>query len=308
MDRFEAMGMLLRTAERGSFSQAARDMRIPVATLSRKVADLETLLGTQLLMRTTRRLSLTDAGVAYVNAARRILEQVEDAEREAAGEFTAPKGELVITAPLFFGRLHVLPVVSDFLALFPQINIRLVLGDRNVNLLDNQIDMAVRIGALPDSGMIATRVGLMRMVIAASPTLLAGHGIPQTPDDLKRIPCITADGPTLTSGWRFRHPETGNLFEVPIVPRLVTTAEGAADAAARSIGVSRLLYYQVHDGIQDGQLKIVLEPYELAPLPIHLLHVARSQMPLKMRRFLDFAAPRLREAVSRLDSDPKPDP
>src|SRR5579875_4080433 len=133
MDRFEAMSMLLKVVGKGSLSAASRSLRVPVATLSRKVSDLEALLGAKLLIRTTRRLTLTDAGIAYVSAARRIVEQVEEAEREAAGEFTTPKGELVVTAPILFGRLHVLPVVTDFLALFPEINIRLLLADRNIH-------------------------------------------------------------------------------------------------------------------------------------------------------------------------------
>src|SRR6267142_587824 len=146
MDRFEAMSMLVTVIEMGSLSAAGRALKVPLATLSRKISDLETLLGTRLLIRTTRKLTLTDAGITYITAARRILEQVEDAEQEAAGEFTAPKGELVITAPISFGRLHVLPVVADFLALFSEINVRLVLADRNVSLIDDHVDMAVRFG------------------------------------------------------------------------------------------------------------------------------------------------------------------
>jgi DNA-binding transcriptional LysR family regulator len=175
MDRLEAMVMFLTAIEKGSLSAAAREMRVPVPTLSRKVADLEVLLKTKLLTRTTRQLILTDAGVAYAAAARRVLEQVDEAERQAAGEFTTPRGELVITAPVLFGRLHVLPVVADFLAQFPEVNVRLMLGDRNVNLVDDQIDMAVRIGKLPDSGMIATRVGSMRRVVCGSPKLFLEH-------------------------------------------------------------------------------------------------------------------------------------
>ena len=191
MDRFEAMSMLVTVSEAGSLSAAGRALKVPLATLSRKISDLETLLGTRLLIRTTRKLTLTDAGITYVTAARRILEQVEDAEREAAGEFTAPKGDLVITAPIMFGRLHVLPVVADFLALFPEINVRLVLADRNVSLIDDHVDMAVRIGKLPDSSMVATQVGLMRTVVCASPALMDGRGVPQAPDDLLKLPCVS---------------------------------------------------------------------------------------------------------------------
>jgi len=302
MDRFEAMSMLLTAVDKGSLSAAAREMRVPVPTLSRKVADLEALLKTQLLMRTTRKLALTDAGMAYAAAARRILERVEEAEREAAGEFTTPRGELVVTAPLLFGRWHMLPIIIDFLALFPEINVRLILGDRVVNLVDDHIDMALRIGNLPDSGMIATRVGSMRAVVCGSPELLRKHGAPQTPEDLAQMPCVSADGSMLAPNWRFRFPDQEGLVEVPIVPRLVTQAEAAVEAAIRGIGFVRLRYYHAYDALRAGKLVLVLEEYEPAPSPIHLVHVPQGQMPLKMRRFLDFAAPRLRKSLAQLGS------
>jgi DNA-binding transcriptional LysR family regulator len=303
MDRFEAMSMLLEVIGKGSLSAASRSLRVPVPTLSRKISDLEALLGTKLIIRTTRKLTLTDAGIAYVAAARQILEQVEEAEREAAGEFTTPKGELVVTAPILFGQLHVLPVVTDFLGLFREINIRLVLSDRNVHLVDDHVDMAVRIGKLPDSAMIATRVGSMRTVVCASPAFLAGHGVPRSPDDLQRLPCIMIDTPMPVPGWRFQPAGSASAVEVPIVPRLaVTTAEGTVQAAIRGTGVTRLLHYQVAEAVASGALRIILEAYEPEPAPIHLIHAARGQMPLKMRRFLDFAAPRIRQALGSLDS------
>ena len=299
MDRFEAMSMLVTVTEKGSFSAASRALQVPLATLSRKISDLEALLGARLLLRTTRKLSLTDAGIAYVAAARRILEQVEDAEREAVGEFTTPKGELVITAPILFGRLHVLPIVTDFLSTFPEIRIRLLLADRNLHLIDDNVDMAVRIGALADSSMIATHVGTMRTVTCASPALLAGHGIPKTPHDLARMPCVAFDSPMPSPGWRFRQPGSHASVEVAIQPRLsVTTAEAAAAAAVRGVGVTRLLHYQVVDSLERGELKLILKSFEPEPAPVHLVHASRGQMPLKMRRFLDFAAPRLKKTLA----------
>ncbi|TCO82368.1 DNA-binding transcriptional LysR family regulator [Plasticicumulans lactativorans] len=303
MDRFEAMTMLVEVVERGSLSAAGRALRVPVATLSRKLSELEALLGTRLLIRTTRKLSLTDAGAAYVEAARRILEQVENAEREAAGEFTAPKGELIISAPLMFGRLHVLPVIADFLARFPDINVRLLLSDHLVHLVDDHVDMAVRIGTLPDSTLVATRVGAMRTVVCASPALLAEHGVPQAPEDLRRLPCVTVETPMPSLGWRFQPGGSTTPLDIPIVPRLsVTTTDAAAQAAIRGVGVTRLLYYQVADAVGAGALRIILDAYEPTPAPIHLIHAARGRMPLKMRRFLDFAAPRLRETLERLSA------
>lgn len=306
MDRFEAMSMLVKVTETGSLSAASRELRVPLSTLSRKISDLESLLGTRLLTRSTRKLTLTDAGIVYVKAVRRILEQVEDAEREAAGEFTSPKGVLVVTAPNMFGRLHVLPVVADFLATFPEINIQLILTDRNVDLIGDHVDMAVRVGHLPDSSMVATRVGEMRTVTCASSALLAGQGIPHKPDDLQRFPCVAVDTPMPSPTWRFHHPRSGKDMDVHIRPRLViTTPEAAADAACRSVGIARLLHYQVVEAVRNRRLQIILEPYEPEPAPVHLIHTSPGQMPLKMRRFLDFAAPRLRMALMEISSGDK---
>ncbi|WP_037071732.1 LysR substrate-binding domain-containing protein [Rhizobium sp. CF142] len=303
MDRFEAMSMLLEVVDRGNLSAASRSLKIPLPTLSRKITDLETLLGTKLLTRTTRKIALTDAGTTYVDAARRILEQVEEAERQASGEFAMPKGELVITAPVQFGRLHVLPVVTDFLAAFPAINVRLMLADRNIDLVDEHVDMAVRIGNLPDSAMVATRVGTVRRVVCGSPAFFAGRGVPKEPADLLGLPCISVEILTPAVGWQFQKPGAAKAIEVPISPRLsVTTTEAAAEAAIRGAGITRLLYYQVAGAVAAGALKLVLEDFEPEAAPIHLVHLARGQMPLKMRHFLDFAAPRLRASVAALQS------
>jgi DNA-binding transcriptional LysR family regulator len=291
--------MLVAVAEKGGFSAAGRALNVPLATLSRKISDLEALLGTRLLVRTTRKVTLTDAGVAYVAAARRILEQVEDAEREAAGEFTAPRGELVLTAPTMFGRLHVLPVVADFLARFPEIRVRLLLSDKNLDLVEDHVDMAVRIGRLPDSSMVATQIGTMRTVTCSSPSLIDSYGVPQRPEDLLRMPCVALDAPVPTPGWRYRSPDTGAMFDVEVEPRLsVTTKDGAVEAAVITVGIVRLLHYQVAQPVMEGKLRIILDAFEPEPAPVNLLHLSRGLMPLKMRQFHDFAVPRLREAVS----------
>jgi DNA-binding transcriptional LysR family regulator len=301
LDRFEAMSMLLEVVDKGNLSAASRSLKIPLPTLSRKITDLEALIGTKLLTRTTRKIALTDAGATYVEAARRILEQVEEAERQASGEFAVPKGELVITAPVQFGRLHVLPVVTDFLAAFSAINVRLLLADRNIDLVDEHVDMAVRIGDLPDSAMVATRVGSVRRVACGSPALFAGRGVPKEPADLTDVPCISVEVLTPMTGWQFRKSGVSKPIEVAITPRLsVTTTEAAAEAAIRGAGVVRLLQYQVAGAVAAGALRLVLEDFEPAPAPIHLVHIARGQMPLKMRYFLDFAAPRLRASIAAL--------
>ncbi|MFO1236532.1 MAG: LysR family transcriptional regulator [Alphaproteobacteria bacterium] len=299
MDRFEAMSLLLRVVERGSLSAAGRELGVPLPTLSRKLSDLEALVGARLLIRTTRRLTLTDAGVAYVAAARRIVEQVEEAERAASGEFLTPKGELVVSAPIHFGRLHVLPVVIAFLGAHPLIDVQLHLSDRNARLVDDHIDMAVRIGALADSAMMATRVGSMRTVVCASPGLLAAHGEPASPAALSDMPCVSFERMATAQTWRFRDPSGGPAMDLPVRPRLtVSTAEAAVDAAVAGVGVTRVLRYQAAEAIAGGALRIVLADFEVEPLPVNLVHAGRGLMPLKMRSFLDFAAPRLRAALA----------
>lgn len=293
-DRLEAMSLLLKVIEQGSLSAAGRALGMPIPTLSRRITDLEAHLGARLLIRTTRKLTLTDAGHTYARAARRILDDVREAETQAAGEFAQPRGELVITAPILFGRLHVLPVATDFLAAFPLINVRLALSDRNAHLVDDQIDLAVRIGPLPDSSLIATAIGTMRRVTCASPPLLDGYGTPRTPADLHAMPTLATDAP-------FGRPDDPALTP----PRLTaSTAEAVAQAAERHLGVARLLHYQVADAVRRGTLRIVLADHEPAPLPVHLMHGTRGAMPLKMRAFMDFAVPRLRQALAALAAQP----
>jgi DNA-binding transcriptional LysR family regulator len=301
MDRLEAMSILLLTVDKGSFSAAARQLRMPLPTVSRKVSELEAHLGVPLLLRTTRRLSLTEAGTAYVAVARRILEEVHDAERIAAGEFMTPRGELVLTAPMLFGRLHLLPVVTEFLDAYPEIDVRLVFSDRNLQLIDDHVDMAVRIGPLPDSSMIATRIGTMRTVVCASPRLIGLHGYPKTPDDLAGMPCVSFDMLAARSSWVFQAGGAKAAIQVPVRPRLVTsTAEAAVWAAVQGVGITRVLHYQCAQAVSDKMLEIILPGFEPAPLPIHLVHAGRAILPLKMRVFLDFASPRIRERLAGL--------
>lgn len=302
MDRFDSMTMFLTAIDKGSLSAAARELRVPVPTLSRKVAELESKLGTQLLLRTSRQLTLTDAGLSYAKKARLILEQLDEAEREAAGEFRTPRGELVLTAPLLFGRLHLMPVVSDFLEKYPEVTVRVALGDRTVNLIDDNIDMAVRIGNLPDSSMIATKIGPMRSVLCASPALLDRTGIPTAPTEMTDFPCLATEIQTRVAAWSFRSPETGGGFDVPIRPRLSGSAEAVLAAATRGLGFAKLRYYQIFDAVRGGDLQIVLREHEPEPAPVHLVHAQRGHMPLKMRLFLDFAVPRLRGTLQRIAS------
>jgi len=300
MDRLEAMSIVLRAVEKGSLTGAAKALNMPLPTLSRKVSELESYLGTKLLQRSTRKLTLTDAGQDYVAAVKRIMEEIEEVERAASSEYTTPRGELVLTAPLLFGQIYMLPIVTDFLAIYPEINVRLLLSDRNLHLYDDHVDMAVRLGALPDSSMIATRVGSMDTVVCASPDLLAAHGTPVHPKDLRTLPCVIFAGPS-SAIWSFRDPKSQREFGVDIVPRLsVTAAEAAVQAALRRTGLTRVYRYHCADEIRAGKLVHVLKEFDVAAIPVHLVHAARGQLPLKMRVFLDFAADKLRSALSKL--------
>jgi len=294
MDRLEAMGILVAVAETGSLSAAGRRLGIPLSSVSRKIADLETHLKTRLLTRASRQTALTDAGRDYVAACRRILEEVSEAERAAAGEYNAPRGELVVTAPLVFGRLHMLPVVLEFLAAFPEVDVRLFLADRRLQLVEDHVDLALRIGPLADSALIAQKIGLMRRVVVASPDYLARRGTPQNPADLARHDCIDAAGARPTSDWAF---ET----RVPVRSRLdVNTAEAAIDAAIAGIGLARVLHYQIVQPVREGRLVVVLEEFEPQPWPVSLVHAGQGPLPLKLRAFLDFAAPALRRRLADL--------
>lgn len=299
MDRLDAMSIFIAAVEAGSFSAASRRLGMPLPTVSRKVADLEAHLNTRLLIRSTRKLTLTDAGSAYLVASKNILEQVGEAERAAAGEYVMPKGDLIIAAPIVFGRLHVLPIVNDFLATFPDINVQMTLSDRNADLIDDHIDMAVRIGELPDSSMVATRVGFVRRVVCASPKFLMAYGAPKTPDDLADLPCITFGNIVSGSSWMFAAKSRRGVRPVPVQARLaVNTAEAAIDAAISGVGITQVLSYQVAQAIKDKRLKIVLKDFEVEPLRVHVLYPAQTRPPLKLRSFLEFAVPRLRKSAA----------
>lgn len=296
MDRLDSMAVLLAVIEAGSLSQAGRKLGMPLPTISRKLSELEDHLGARLVIRTSRQLTLTDAGRSYVAACQRILLQIDEAERAVAGEYVAPRGGLVIAAPVMFGRLHVLPVVTEFLKAYPEIEVRLIQSDRNAHLLEDHIDVALRIGDLPDSSHLAMRLGEVRRVVCASPTYLAQRGIPEVPDALSGHECISFDILTSSDGWSFR--EGGRDLRVPIRPRLVVnSAESAIDAAIAGLGLTRVLSYQIASARRNGQLQPVLAEFQPSAWPVSLVYASQGQLPLKMRAFLDFAAPRLKAAL-----------
>ncbi|QTP56602.1 LysR family transcriptional regulator [Billgrantia sulfidoxydans] len=295
-DRLQTMAMLVKVVDEGSITSGARALRMPIATVSRRISELEADLNAELVQRSPRGLTLTEAGTAYVAACRRILEEVAEAERGASGEFTAPRGTLTLTAPIVFGRLYVLPVVTAFLQCHPEVNIQLQLTDRPMSIGEEHIDVAVRIGPLPDSGLIARKVGEVRQVVCASPAYLDKHGRPSAPSDLERTSCITFDQLLAIQAWRFE--AEGESLRIPVQARLtVNTAEAALDAAEAGLGFTRVLSYQSAPRIQAGRLETVLQAWEPTPWPIHLVYERRPLLPQKLRAFIDFAVPCIAQSV-----------
>ncbi len=299
MDRFEAMSVLLAVAEAGSLSAGARRLRTPLATVSRKVSELEKHLGVRLVLRSSRGLALTDEGRAFVAASRRILDELQAAERQAAGDYGALRGGLHVTAPIAFGERHVLPVALEFLKEQPEINLRLTLADRQVSLADEHIDVALRIGHLADSALIATRVGAVRRVICASPAYLARRGVPRQPDDLAGHDGISFQGFATAPEWRYRRDSAA--FAVEPRPKLaVNTTEAAIQAALAGLGIIRVLSYQVSDELRSGRLQVLLPEFAPEPLPVNLIYAPADLLPLKVRSFLDWTVPRLRARMAEL--------
>lgn len=296
MDRLEAMTILLAAVDTGSLSAASRHLGIPLATVSRRVSELEEHLKIRLLLRGHRRIALTDAGRGYVAACRRIAEDIAEADRMAAGEYRAPQGELIISVPLVMGRTFVMPVVVEFLETYPDIRVDVQMTDRVVNLVQEHVDLAMRVGELPDSSLIATRVGLIRQMICASPAYLKRHGTPKKPADLMAHDCIVNKYFAFGDDWPFR--VDGKLQTLSVSGRLfVNLSDAALVAATAGAGIARVWSYQVTDQLKARTLTGLLEAYEPPPIPISLIYPSQRQEPLKLRAFLDFAVPRLRKRL-----------
>jgi DNA-binding transcriptional LysR family regulator len=302
MDRLDAMSVFAAIVDGGSLSAAGRRLGVPLATVSRKLADLESHLKTRLIARSTRKLELTDAGREYLQACRQILEQVDEAERIASGAYAAVKGQLVVAAPVVFGRLHVVPVAAAFLETHAEVDIQLRLGDRNVNLIEEHVDVALRIGALPDSGLVATPVGAVRRVVCASPAYLKRFGTPLSPAELGAHRCITFDGLEAATTWAFVR-TGGEKWRTPVRSRLtVSTADAAIEAALHGLGITRVLSYQVADALQDGRLVRVLVDDEPPAVAASLIYPGQGRLPMKTRAFIDFASGQLRQRLSAIDA------
>ena len=295
MDRFAAMRVFAAVADAGSLSSAGRVLAMPLATVSRHLSALEEQLGVRLITRTTRRLVLTEPGLHYLESCRRILAELEAAELRLAGEQAEPQGELAFTAPVVFGRLHVLPVVVAFLAAYPRVSARMLLVDRVVDLVEEGLDLSVRVGPLLDSSLIATRVGATRYVACASPAYLAGRGTPGSPQDLAGHDCISFNTLSHAERWSF----AGQKRQlVTVRSRLsVNTAEAAIDAAVAGLGITRVMSYQAASRLADGSLRLILEDFEPEAAPVSLLHREDRLPQAKVRSFAAFAAPLLRKAL-----------
>jgi DNA-binding transcriptional LysR family regulator len=297
MDRLEAMSVIVAVTETGSFSAASRRLKKPVATVSRNVAELEARLKAQLFQRSSRQMTLTDAGRSYIEACKRIIEQVDDAEREVSGEYRIPKGDLAITSPWGLGHMHLMPIAIEFMNAYPEIALRLVLTDRIVDTVEENIDISIRIGNLADSNLIATKVGSVRFVLCASPGYLAEHGHPSEPAELAAHDCISIDSVAPQRSWKFI--KDGREMVVPIRSRLtVSDSEAAIEAAIAGAGITRVMSYKMEAARRAGQLVLMLEEYEQEPWPVHIVYAERKPVPLKLRAFLNWMTPRLKARLA----------
>jgi DNA-binding transcriptional LysR family regulator len=286
MDRIDAMQAFVLVADFKGFAPAARKLGLSASGVTRLVAALEDRVGARLLQRTTRSVTLTDVGARYLERARRILADVEEAETSAQAERTAPSGRLVVSAPIGFGRLHVTPLISTYLQRYPEVSGELRLSDRLVNLVEDGVDCAVRIGHLADSSLVARNVGDMRRIVVASGDYLARRGEPKTPAEIAAHDTIQFGGSAATSEWMFVEGE--RAIRVSATPRFTTnSADAAIWHAAQGGGLTLVLAYQAAEAIGKGRLKIVLAGFEQPPLPIHIVYPTSRLLSAKVRTFID---------------------
>ncbi len=294
MDRFHLINVFVAVVDCEGLAGAARKLNMSPPAVTRAINELETHLGLRLLIRTTRAVRVTEAGERYVQDCRRILGEMLEADESVSGMHAAPRGRLTVTAPVLFGGLYVTPIVTEYLGRYPDVSASCFFLDRIVNMLDEGVDVAVRIGELPDSSMQAIRVGQVRRVICASPDYLAKQGIPMSPDDLLEHVIVSASSVTPSPEWKLM--DRGVPCSVHLQARMVTsTNDSAVRAVAGGFGLTRLLSYQVAEHLRTGQLKTVLADFEPPPLPIHVVHREGRSAPQRVRAFLDLAIERLRQ-------------
>ena len=293
MDRLQTMETFIAVAEAQSFSAAARRLNVSPPVVTRAVAELEQRLGIKLLQRTTRYVRPTEAGQRYAEDVRRVLEEIMLVDEAAAGINAEPRGELVVTAPVLFGRIHITPGIVTYLNRYPETRVRALFVDRNVNLLEEGIDVAVRIGELADSTMRAIKVGGVRLVTVASQGYLETHGQPHTPQDLAKHTIVASNAVSEGSNWPFHI--SGQLRAQRIKPRFITSAnDSAIEAAIDGFGITRALSYQVAAQLARGELVSILDDYEPPENPIHIVHREERTAASKIRTFIDLMADHLR--------------
>ncbi len=286
MDRIDAMQAFLAVADLEGFAPAARRLGLSPSAVTRLIAALEERLGARLLQRTTRSVALTDAGQRYLARVRRILADVEEAEASIQDERTRPSGRLVVSAPIGFGRLHVSPVMSEYLKRYTEVSGELRLTDHMINLIEDGVDLAVRIGHLPDSSLVARQVGEMRRVVVASPGYLKARGEPKTPEAIASHQTVQFGATAASLDWRFVR--EGRDIRIASVPRLITnSADAAIQYAVKGGGLTRVMAYQAADALKRGRLKIVLAKFEQSPLPIHVVYPTSRLLSAKVRAFID---------------------
>lgn len=288
MDRLLTMRIFLAVVDEAGFAPAARKLNISPPAVTRAITELEETMGVRLLTRTTRVVRVTDVGQRYATDCRRILADVAEAEQAATGTHAAPRGRITITASVLFGQLHVAPIVAEYLRRHPQADVDCLFVDRNVNLIDEGVDVAIRIGQLPDSSFQAVRVGQVRQVVCASPAYLAQHGTPTTPQQLQDLDIVLALGVTPSPLWRFE--TDGRPFTARLDTRMTTSTN---DAAIRTVvagfGITRVISYMVADHLAAGTLVALLPEYMSLPVPVHVLHHEGRHAARKVRAFLDLA-------------------
>ncbi|MES2262511.1 MAG: LysR family transcriptional regulator [Pseudomonadota bacterium] len=293
MDRLHLMTVFIAVGEEQSFAGGARRLGMSPPAVTRAIAALEERLGVRLLERTTRHVRVTDAGQRYLDDARRILAEVDEADDAAAGSNAAPRGHLAVTAPVLFGRQYVMPGIVDYLQRYPGMEVNAVFVDRVTSLVEEGFDVGVRIGELPDSSMRAVNVGQVRRVVCASPAYLALHGAPATPDELGRHVIVASSGSSTPPEWRFT--DGARQLALRVKPRLVVNSNDAAiEAVRRGFGLARLLSYQAAPWIAAGELQAVLAPFETPGLPINIVHRDSRQGSPRIRSFVDLMVERLR--------------
>lgn len=292
MDRFQEMQIFITVAEEEGFAAAARRLNISPPSVTRAIAAMEERIGTQLLSRTTRSLHLTEAGQRYLDDCRRILGEVNEAEEAAAGSYSIPCGHLTVTAPVLFGELYIAPLLAEYLDQFPSVHLNALLVDRVTSMVDEGIDVAIRIGHLHENNQHGIKVGEVRQVICGAPKYFEEFGRPRHPGELGSAKIVMSSASHLLSDWQFEN--EGNSLSFRFDPRLVVTANQAAiNIACLGWGVTRVLSYQVASQVAAGELEVVLQDFEPPALPIQVVYLKSNRVPAKIRTFVDFLTERL---------------